>query len=321
MVEFSISTQTQFGLTWAQWKPRVAAVEAAGFAGLYLSDHLVMRGPPDLDSLDLIVALTYLASHTHRLHFGPLVAPLSFRHPVILARQAVALDELSAGRMILAIGAGHIEREHEMYGFNLGDIPTRLARFSEGLEVITNLLRRHEPTSFAGHFFRLQDAQLATQPQRSGRPPILIGTQGGDKMLSFAAHYADIWNTWWVSPSTFRAYSTRLDKLLDAAGRRPTDVKRTVMLGLFIDYPEANLEQQVNVMRRYMPAMANRPLEDMLAELRRNEGCLVGTPDQLIAPLRAYIDAGAEEIILDCHDLGDDRWFRVFTEQVIPYLI
>ena len=83
MTEFSISTQPHIGLTWERWKRRVAAVEAAGFAGLYLSDHLVMRAPPDLDSLDLIVALTYLASHTQRLHFGPLVAPLSFRHPVL----------------------------------------------------------------------------------------------------------------------------------------------------------------------------------------------------------------------------------------------
>lgn len=318
MVEFSVSTQTQFGLTWDQWKQRVAAVEASGFAGLYLSDHLVMRGPPDLDSLDLIVALTYLASHTQRLHFGPLVAPLSFRHPVILARQAVALDQLSAGRMILAVGAGHIEREHQMFGFELGDTSTRLARFSEGLEVLTQLLRSREPANFAGRFFHLQDAQLATQPQ-AGRPPLLIGTQGGPKMLSLAARHADIWNTWWVSPASFREYSTQLDNFLYAIGRQPREIKRTVMLGLFIEHPTANLEQQVNMMRRYM-GMPNQPLGDVLAELRRNEGCLVGTPNQLIEQIRAYIDAGAEEIILDCHDLADDRWFQVFTKQVIPYL-
>jgi len=319
MTEFSISTQPHMGLTWERWKRRVAAVEAAGFAGLYLSDHLVMRAAPDLDSLDLIVALTYLASHTQRLHFGPLVAPLSFRHPVLLARQAVALDELSTGRMILAVGAGHIEREHAMFGFDLGDTPTRLARFSEGLEVITQLLRSHAPVSFAGRFFRLQDAQLGTQPQHSGQPPMLIGTQGGAKMLSLVARYADIWNTWAVSPATFREYSARLDALLQAAGRPPTAVKRTVMLLLYIDHPTADLEQQVSIMRRYAPGLGHKPLAEVLTELRQND-CLVGTPAQLIEQLRPYIDAGAEEIMLDCQDLGDDRWFRVFAEQVMPYL-
>jgi alkanesulfonate monooxygenase SsuD/methylene tetrahydromethanopterin reductase-like flavin-dependent oxidoreductase (luciferase family) len=321
MVEFSIATETQLGLTWEHWKRRVAAVEAAGFAGLYLSDHFVMPFPSDLDSLDLIVALTYLASHTKRIHFGPLVAPLSFRHPVILARQAVALDELSDGRMILAVGTGDIVREHEMFGFELGDLPTRIARFHEGLEVITQLLRSHEPVNFAGRFFRLQDAMLATKPQRSGHPPILIGTQGGSKMLSLVARYADIWNTWWVTPATFREYSTRLDELLRAAGRQPSEVKRTVMLGLFIDHPTANPEQQVSTIRNIFPEIANLPLADFLTQLRQNRGCLVGTPEMLIEQIRAYVDAGAEEIILGCYDYDDDRWFHVFTEQVMPYLI
>lgn len=318
MVTFSVATETQLGLTWEYWKRRVAAVEAAGFAGLYLSDHFVMRGPPDLDSLDLIVALTYLASHTQRIHFGPLVAPLSFRHPVILARQAVALDDLSNGRMILAVGTGHIVREHEMFGFELGDIPTRIARFSEGLEVIARLLRSHEPVHFAGRFFRLQDAVLATQPQRRGRPPLLIGTQGGAKMLGLAARYADIWNTWWVSPATFLERSTHLDELLRAAGRQPSAVKRTVMLPLFIDHPTANLERQVDVIRRYFPEMTNLPLADLLTKLRQNLGCPVGTPEMLIKQLRPYVDAGAEEIILGCYDYDDDRWMRVFAEQVMP---
>jgi alkanesulfonate monooxygenase SsuD/methylene tetrahydromethanopterin reductase-like flavin-dependent oxidoreductase (luciferase family) len=206
-----------------------------------------------------------------------------------------------------------------MFGFELGDIPTRLARFSEGLEVITRLLRSDEPVSFAGRFFRLEDAMLPTRPQRSGHPPILIGTQGGTKMLSLAARYADIWNTWWIKPATFREYSARLDELLRAAGRQPSDVKRTVMLGLFVDHPAANLEQQVHPMRSIWPEMAHLPLAEYLTELRQNFGCLVGTPEMLIEQIRTYVDAGAEEIMLGCYDYNDDHWYRVFAEQVMPY--
>ena len=68
------------------------------------------------------------------------MAPLSYRNPVHLARQAAALDDLSGGRMVLGIGTGWMEREHEMFGFDLGDIPTRMDRLEEGLRVIAGLL-------------------------------------------------------------------------------------------------------------------------------------------------------------------------------------
>jgi alkanesulfonate monooxygenase SsuD/methylene tetrahydromethanopterin reductase-like flavin-dependent oxidoreductase (luciferase family) len=318
-VTFSVGTETQLGLTWDRWKKRVAAAEAHGFYAMYLSDHFVMRAPPDEDSLDLIVALSYLACQTQRIHFGPLVAPLSFRDPVILARQAVALDDLSEGRMILSVGAGHIVREHEMFGYDLGDAPTRVARFAEGLEVITQLLRNNEPVNFDGHFFRLRDAALATRPQRAGGPPILIGTRGGQKMLSLAARYADIWNIWSVSVEAFGEYSATLDHLILAAGRQPTDVKRTVMLGLFIEHSTADLEKQVSVVRRYYPETANTPVAELLTQLRVGGGCLVGTPEVIVEQIRPYIAAGVEEIIVDFFDFDDDRWFGVFAEQVMPH--
>src|SRR5439155_8666017 len=87
MVAISIMIEGQDGLTWPRWKRLVAEVEALGFAGLYRSDHFTNAGPPDKDSLEMVVSLTYLADHTQRIHFGPMVAPLSFRNPTLLARQ------------------------------------------------------------------------------------------------------------------------------------------------------------------------------------------------------------------------------------------
>ena len=132
MVAISIDIEAQFGLNWSQWKRIVAEVEAFGFAGLYRSDHFtVYPQPPDDDALELVVSLAYLASHTQRIHFGPLVAPLSFHDPVMLARQAAALDDLSGGRFILGVGAGWGEREHTMFGYTLGDVPTRMERLAQ----------------------------------------------------------------------------------------------------------------------------------------------------------------------------------------------
>jgi alkanesulfonate monooxygenase SsuD/methylene tetrahydromethanopterin reductase-like flavin-dependent oxidoreductase (luciferase family) len=106
MIEPSIAAEPLCGSSWPAWKRLVRAVEDLGFAGLYVSDHFVLPGPPFQPSLETIVALTYLADHTERVHIGPLVSPLSVRDPVMLARQAAALDDLSGGRMVLGVGAG-----------------------------------------------------------------------------------------------------------------------------------------------------------------------------------------------------------------------
>src|SRR5947209_8927757 len=148
MVAISIQIEGQNGLTWPHWKPLVTEVDQLGFAGLFRSDHFTNARPPDKDSLEMIVSLTYLADHTQHIHFGPLVAPLSFRHPALLARQAAALDDLSSGRMILGLGAGWQAREHRLFGHDLGDVSTRMARLEEGLEVITRLLHSNEPVTF-----------------------------------------------------------------------------------------------------------------------------------------------------------------------------
>ena len=101
MIALSIMIEGLDGVTWPRWKRLVSEVESLGFAGLFRSDHFTNAGPPDKDSLEMIVSLTYLAGNTERIHFGPLVAPISFRQPMMLARQAAALDDLSNGGMIL----------------------------------------------------------------------------------------------------------------------------------------------------------------------------------------------------------------------------
>ncbi|MGZ3665401.1 MAG: TIGR03560 family F420-dependent LLM class oxidoreductase, partial [Ktedonobacterales bacterium] len=221
MASISLMIEGQNGLTWAHWKRLVSAAEELGFAGLFRSDHFTNARPPDKDSLEMIVSLTYAADHSQRIRFGPLVAPLSFRHPTLLARQAAALDDLSGGRMILGIGAGWQEREHTVFGFDLGDIPTRMARFEEGVEVITRLLRSDEPVTFDGRFYHLRGAILLPRPQRPGGPPILIGGNGPKRTLPLVARYANIWNAVALSPEAFRDTSATLDRLLLEAGRKP----------------------------------------------------------------------------------------------------
>ncbi|MGB8344794.1 MAG: LLM class flavin-dependent oxidoreductase, partial [Ktedonobacteraceae bacterium] len=75
-MDISLMIEGQMGLTWPRWQRVVAEAEDLGFAGIFRSDHFINPNPPDSDSLEMIVSLTYLASHTKHVHFGPLVAPL-----------------------------------------------------------------------------------------------------------------------------------------------------------------------------------------------------------------------------------------------------
>jgi F420-dependent oxidoreductase-like protein len=319
MVAVSIMIEGQMGVTWPHWKRLVAEVEELGFAGMFRSDHFTNARPPDRDSLEMIVSLTYLADHTRRIHFGPLVAPASFRNPVFLARQAAALDDLSGGRMILGLGAGWQAREHTLFGFDLANESTRMRRFQEALEVITRLLRNAGPVSYTGNFYQLREATLLPRPQRAGGPPILIGGGGPKRSLPLVARYADIWNAAFLDPETFRERSALLDRLLLEAGRRPIDVRRTLMKGVFFGRDNAELERRL---RSFMerPEYAGKSVDEVVHILSTQQHEIVGAPEMVIQQIAAYADAGVEELMLQWFDIDDIDGLRAFARSVLPHV-
>src|SRR5919108_663238 len=105
--QLTVMIEGQEGLTWERWQALARTVEDAGYAGLFRSDHLTgLFGHPRAASLDAWASLTWLASHTRRIRFGPMVCPLTFYHPALLARRAAAVATLSGGRLDLGIVVG-----------------------------------------------------------------------------------------------------------------------------------------------------------------------------------------------------------------------
>jgi F420-dependent oxidoreductase-like protein len=319
MVALNLMIEGQDGLTWARWQRLVAEAEALGFAGVFRSDHYTNALPPDKDSLEMIVSLTYLANTTQRVQFGPLVAPISMRDPRMLARQAAALDDLSGGRMILGLGAGWQQREHSHFGYELGDIATRMARFTEGIEVVTRLLNSDEPVSYEGHFFQLHDAILLPRPQRPGGPRILIGGNGPKRTLPLAARYAHVWNATYLTPEHFHERSQELDTLLLAADRQPGDVKRTMMCTLFFGRTMDEVSQRLSQLRE-RPDFAGKSLDDVIKALIAGGHGIVGTPDMLVEQIQTYAKAGVEELMLQWFETDDIEGLRAFATSVFPRL-
>src|SRR5215208_6102114 len=219
MIEVAIMIEGQEGVGWDRWRRIARAVEDSGYAGLYRSDHFPnKRTGSHQDALELWSSLTWLADNTERIEFGPLVSPVSFRHPVITAWTASTVDNLAGGRLRLGLGAGWQEREHEAHGFELLETDLRFARYEEALEVVTLLLRSEEPVSFDGEFYRLRDALLMPRSPRPGGPPIVIGGNGVRRTLPLAARYADEWNGVLLTPDEFVDLNSHLNGLVQEAG-------------------------------------------------------------------------------------------------------
>jgi F420-dependent oxidoreductase-like protein len=307
MLDVALMLEGQNGLTWPRWQRIAAAAERLGFAGLYRSDHYTNAGPPDKESLELWVSLTWLASHTSRLEFGPIVSPVSFREPTMTARIAAAVDDLSGGRLQLGLGAGWQEREHSNFGFQLLETGPRMARFEEGLEVITRLLRSDEPVSFQGSYYHIKDAILLPRPRRPGGPPITIGGNGPRRTLPLVARFANEWNAVFVPPARFAELSAQLDGLLATAGRTPGDVRRTLMTGLIYGQSEGEVERAL--------AESGRTREEQIAR-----GLLIGTGAEIVPQLRAFAEVGVERIMVQWLDLDNLDALEQFAGEVLPNL-
>jgi F420-dependent oxidoreductase-like protein len=201
--------------------------EATGWDGIYVADHFMGSGGefgPDLTpNLEATAALPALAMATERLRLGTLVLGNTYRHPAVLASWAATADHISGGRLLLGMGAGWQENEHEQYGIELPPPRERLDRFEEACLVLNGLLRQ-ERTTVDGRHYRLTDA--CSEPKPVQQPlPLLVGGKG-DRMLGIVARHADEWNMWGLAP-TIAERSAVLDRRCEAIGRDPGTIKRS----------------------------------------------------------------------------------------------
>jgi F420-dependent oxidoreductase-like protein len=304
-MEVSIMIEGQEGLSWPRWQRLARAAEDLGFYGLFRSDHFAALGGSFADAVETWMSLAWLAQNTRRISFGPLVSPISFRHPSILAWQASGVDALSCGRLRLGLGAGWNVREHEAFGFDLLDMDARFKRYEEGVQVVQALTRSPKPVSFQGEYFTLKDAMLSPRSPRSDGPPLVIGGNGPKRTLPLAAKYADEWNAVGLKPEEFRERCQILDELLQKEGREPGSVKRTMMTRGVAAADQASLEAKMSA--------------DDRARISER-GAIVGTPDEIVDILGRQAEAGVQGVMLQWLDMDDISGLELIAGKVLPQL-
>jgi alkanesulfonate monooxygenase SsuD/methylene tetrahydromethanopterin reductase-like flavin-dependent oxidoreductase (luciferase family) len=225
---------SQPGKSWAQILGEFQMAESLGFDHAWLVDHLVdTDGPPEIGCLEGWTLLSAIAASTTRIRLGVLVSSNTFRNPALLLKEAVTVDHVSRGRVILGLGTGWHEDEHRRYGIDLPAPGERVDRFEEAVQVITSLMSQ-ERTTFNGRYYRLDDAWLQPPPIQQPRIPILIAAHR-PRMLRIAARYADQWDTFAAIPGTATEgveadIADRISRLDDACreiGRDPTEIRRS----------------------------------------------------------------------------------------------
>lgn len=310
--QIGIMIEGQDGLNWERWKRILQAAEDLGYQCVFRSDHFTNASGADKDSLELWVSLTYAATHTSRIEFGPLVAPTTFRHPAMTVRMAAQVDDLSDGRLVLGLGAGWQEREHKKFGIPFYDFPTRYAMLTDALEITARLLLTDGPVSYAGEHFTLEQAHLLPRPERPGGPPVLIGGNGPKKTLPLVAKYADEWNALYIPLETIKERSALLDNLLKENGRDASDVKRSLMTGTVLAKDEAELKAKID-------ARNERTGQEHTADSLRERGLIVGTPSMWVDQIGALVDAGIERFMLQWLDQDDMDGLEVISRDVLPH--
>jgi probable F420-dependent oxidoreductase len=253
--------------------------DEGGWHGVWFADHYMPdtgdTTPARGDVYEAWGVLPAVAAVTERVRIGTLVSPTSVHHPALLAKRAATIDRLSAGRMVLGLGAGWQLNEHHAYGIELEPPGQRVSRFDEAIQIVRSLLAR-ESTTFHGACYDITDAPCDPKPVQP-ELPILVGTRS-PRMLRITARHASEWNTW-GTPEVAAERRKALDEACEKVGRDPatlwTSVNALVSLG---DGPPPR------------PGLA----------------FVSGSPQQLIDQLGRYAGLGFDEFILPDWNLAPD---------------
>jgi len=286
---------------------RARSAEEGGFDSFWLMDHLMQIpgvGRPDEPLLESWTTISSLVGVTKKIRLGTLVTGNIYRNPALLAKMGATVDVLSNGRLYMGVGAGWFEKEADSYGIPHYDVPGRLDRLDEALQIIRGLWS-NDRFSFDGRYYKIVDAVCEPKPLQKPRPPIMVGGDGERRTLRLVAKYGDACN---ISggAATVRHKLKVLRSHCKAVGRDYDEIETTNLCEIVIakDVDEARLVVEEE---GYTPEMMN-------------EHVLFGTPDKVRSGVREIAEAGIQHLIFSMPARREGAMMDLFSKEVIPHL-
>lgn len=307
-MDLRIFTEPQQGATYDDLLAVARTTEELGFDAFFRSDHYLKMGGVSgrPGPTDAWITLAGLARDTERIRLGTLVTAATFRLPGPLAISVAQVDQMSGGRVELGLGSGWYEAEHTAYGIEFPSLGERFDRLEEQLTAIVGLWDTPEGATFSmdGRHYRFVDSPALPKPTQRPRPPIIVGGGGAKRTPALAARFADEFNLPFAPVDRFAEQRDRVRAACEAIDRDPDSMIWSVALVVCAGGDETEV-------RRRADAIGRQP-----DELRANGAA--GTPDEVLATLRRYADAGAARVYLQVLDLSDLEHLHLVAETVLP---
>jgi alkanesulfonate monooxygenase SsuD/methylene tetrahydromethanopterin reductase-like flavin-dependent oxidoreductase (luciferase family) len=299
MAKVGIMIEGQEGLNWDRWRLICHDAEALGFDSLRRSDHLFsVMGAVERDCVECWTSLAMAAEWTKTIELGPMVSPLTFRPPALLARMATAVDLLAGGRLILGVGAGWYEREHVENGIPFLTMGGRMDLLEEGIQTIRTVWETANP-----------------KPPR-GKIPLLMGGRGEKRALPMVAREAVEWNLSHMDGEEYAQKKKVLDEACRAIGRDPSTIRHSVMANFIIGRDRLEVRERALQLREIIPSLKGLDADEVIAKV--GERGLVGTAGEVADQINKYSKLGVDLFMLQ-HFLLDDRdALKLLAEEVIP---
>ncbi|HEX4213006.1 MAG TPA: LLM class flavin-dependent oxidoreductase [Candidatus Dormibacteraeota bacterium] len=216
---------TDQNMSWEETVSRWRRYEELGYDSVWDCDHMVQPSRPDGPYFEGWTLLAALAVRTERIRIGVLVTCNTFRHPSVLAKQAVTVDHISGGRLEVGLGAGWYEPEHERFGIPFPETGELVGRFRESVEVLDRLLSQ-DVSSYEGRYYQLREAPSRPATVQRPRPPFTLGAFG-PRMLRIVARHAETWNAFGTTDEMLER-NRMLDAYCAELGRDPDTLNRSI---------------------------------------------------------------------------------------------
>jgi alkanesulfonate monooxygenase SsuD/methylene tetrahydromethanopterin reductase-like flavin-dependent oxidoreductase (luciferase family) len=299
MAKVGIMIEGQEGLNWERWKRICHDADTLGFESLRRSDHLIsLMNAPERDCIETWVSLALAAAWTKRIQFGPMVSPMTFRHPAILAKMAASLDVLSKGRLILGVGAGWNENEHSVFGVPFFTEKERFDRLEQGIQTMRETWKRSNP-----------------KPVHNPMP-LLMGGKGKKRTLPIVAREASEWNVSRLDVELYKEGRDVLEASCREIGRDPSSIRHSIMAGFLIGRDRSELRERAAQVSRVVRDLHGMTPDDVIEN--RKEAWFVGTPQEIAERIRGIAGLGVDLFMLQHWLLDDADALKLLAEQVLP---
>jgi alkanesulfonate monooxygenase SsuD/methylene tetrahydromethanopterin reductase-like flavin-dependent oxidoreductase (luciferase family) len=299
MAKVGIMIEAQEGLTWERWRSICHDTDTLGFDSLRRSDHLIsLMDAPERDCIECWSSLALAAEWTKRIQFGPMVSPMTFRHPAILGKMASAIDVLSGGRLILGVGAGWNANEHRLFGIPFFTEKQRFDLLEQGIKIMRDTWNKSNP-----------------KPVRNPLP-LLIGGKGQKRTLPLVAREAAEWNLSRLDELMYLESRKVLEASCRAIGRDPHSIRNSVMTSYIIGRTRSELRERAAQVSQVVRALHGKSPDEVIEDRRR--AWFVGTPDEIAEKMRHHAGIGVDLFMLQHFLLDDSDALKLLAERVIP---